>query len=328
MGLFQDSMITTLFSTYNGQRTLPKMLGALYCLDHLDADWQVIAINNASSDESEKILRSFSDRLPIIVLNQPIRGKNRALNTALPFIQGDLVVFTDDDILPEPNWLNEFKRCANDHPDCDLFGGAILPHWGRTPDPWILNAVPHGVTFGLTAPDLPEGPIYPGLIWGANMMVRRRVFDAGHRFNEDVGPNAGQYIMGSETEFNIRIVKHGYQTWFCPTSRVRHIIRDFQMTEDWVIQRAYRFGRNQCYQDFAALAGRDPLTSLGGWLNCPKWMLRRAIQDTVSGYWSKLKGDHYQSVARRWDAAFYRGYIAQAQAFKTLKTKSMQHPER
>jgi len=312
------------FATFNGEKTLPRMLEALCQLDLPQGGLQqVIAVDNASSDNTPQILHSFANRLPLLLLHQPERGKNRALNLAIPYIESDLVVFTDDDIIPDQNWLTLFECCANQQSDRDLFGGAILPYWEKTPDPWLLNAVPHGVTFGLTAPDLPEGPIYPGLIWGANMMVHKRVFDAGHRFHENVGPSAGQYIMGSETEFNIRMVNHGYKTCFCPTARVRHIIRDFQMTEEWVIRRAYRFGRNQCYQDFAALAGHDPPTSLGGWLNCPKWMLRRAIQDTISGHWSMLKGDRSQSVTRRWDAAFYGGYIAQAQEFKKIKVKNI-----
>jgi glucosyl-dolichyl phosphate glucuronosyltransferase len=93
------------------------------------------------------------------------------------------------------------------------------------------------------------------------------------------------------------------------------------MTEDWVIRRAYRFGRNQCYQDFAARDWRNSESSLRGLLNCPKWMLRRVMQDTVLGHLSMLRGDRCRSVARRWDAAFYRGYIVQAQEFKRLKTK-------
>jgi glycosyltransferase involved in cell wall biosynthesis len=212
-------MITIIFATYNGEKTLPIMLDALTTTNFPKAGFKVIAINNASTDRSVDILKDFKEKLPLKILHQPIRGKNRALNIALPEIQGDLVVFTDDDILPNTDWLIEFKGCADNHPDYDLFGGAILPHWEKNPEPWILDSVPHGVTFALTATDLKEGPIYPGLIWGPNMMVRRRVFEAGHRFNEEVGPNAGQYIMGSETEFNLRIASQGYKTWFCPSSR-------------------------------------------------------------------------------------------------------------
>lgn len=314
-------MITTIFSTYNGERTLPKTMDAFCRLHRHPNGWQIIAINNASSDRSEEILRSFSDRLPIKILNQPERGKNRSLNFAIPHIQGDLVIFTDDDVIPQSDWLISYENCANDHLECDLFGGAILPYWESPPEDWLLTSVPLGITYALTAADLVEGSIFPGLIWGVNMMVRKRVFDAGHRFNEDVGPSAGQYVMGSETEFNLRMASKGYKTWFCPAARVQHFIRDFQMTEDWVIQRAYRFGRNKSYQDFAVRDSRNSESSLGGLLNCPKWMLRRVMQDTVFGHISILLGDRCRSVTLRWDAAFYRGYIAQAQEFKKLKTK-------
>lgn len=315
-------MITIVFSTYNGERTLARMLEALCVVEPPRRDLQVIAVDNGSSDRSPQILRSFLCRLPLTLLYQPKRGKNRALNLAIPHIHGDLVVFTDDDVLPHHNWLNGYERYADNHPECDIFGGTIRPYWENSPERWILEAVPHGVTFALTSPDLPEGPIYPGLIWGPNMMVRKRVFDAGHRFNEDVGPSSGQYIMGSETEFNIRVAGEGHKTWFCPDVCVQHIIRDFQMTRKWVIRRAYRFGRNSCLQEYTKL---DPVAResfLFGIFNFPKWMLRHIVQDSISGYLWKLVGNDEKSVKQLWDAAFYRGYISQAQVLRKLNRGS------
>lgn len=309
-------MVTIVFSTYNGERTLARMLEALCRVVPPRQGLQIIAVDNGSTDKTSIILRSFLDRLPLTLLYQPERGKNKALNLAIPHIRGNLVVFTDDDVLPHHTWLNGYERYADDQPECDIFGGAILPYWECPPKDWILGAVPLGITFALTSPALSEGPIYPGLIWGPNMMVRKRVFDAGNRFNEDVGPSSGQYIMGSETEFNIRLATQGYKTWFCPDVCVQHIIRDFQMTQEWIIRRAYRFGRNSCLQEYTKLGYIAPESFLFGTFNFPKWMLRRAVQDSISGYLWKLAGKDEKSVTQRWDAAFYRGYISQAQVLK------------
>lgn len=309
---------TVVFSTYNGERTLGRMLEALCALQQPRRALQIIAVDNASSDQTPKVLRSFLDRLPLLLLHQPERGKNRALNLAIRHVQGDLVVFTDDDVLPNQDWLNTFERYADTQPEYDLFGGAIVPHWERPPEPWVLRSVPQGVAYAQTPPELRPGAINPGLIWGANMMVRKRVFDAGHRFNEDVGPSSGQYIMGSETEFNIRIANEGYRSWFCPDSRVQHIIRDFQMTEEWVIRRAYRFGRNLCLKEYTEQGPIAAQSFLFGLFNFPRWMLRRVVQDSISGYLWKLTRNQEKAVQLLWDAAFYRGYVTQAQALMKL----------
>lgn len=322
--------ITIVFSTYNGERTLARMLEALCLVRPPEGGLQVIAVDNASSDKTPEILRSFLDRLPLMLLHQPQRGKNRALNLAIPHIRGDLVVFTDDDVLPDQDWLDKYAQHAEAYPEYDLFGGTIAPCWECAPEKWVLESVPQGVTFALTAPDLPTGPIYPGLIWGPNMMVRKRVFDAGHRFNEDIGPSSGQYIMGSETEFNIRVAAKGYKSWFCADARVQHIIRDFQMTREWTIRRAYRFGRNSCVQEYTKPEQMAAESFLFGSFNFPKWMLRRIIQDSIFGYLWKMAGNDEKSVKYLWDAAFYRGYVTQAQLFMKLHKASpgWQHIER
>ena len=303
--------VSIVFSTFNGERTLPAMLEQLRTVKPPTNGFELIAVDNGSTDNTHTILRSFTGDLPLRILEQPVRGKNRALNIAIPHAKGQLVVFTDDDILPDDEWLVSFQRCATEHPEVDIFGGSIAPHWESDPADWLLNGIPLGVTYGLTSESLADGPIFPGLIWGANMMLRRRVLDAGHRFNEDVGPSAGQYIMGSETEFNIRISKLGYRSWFCKAAKVSHIIRDYQMTKHWAIRRAYRFGRNQCLQDYVnKRIGAKPFLNI---INFPKWMLRRVARDSFTGYINWLFGNERESAIQLWDASFYRGYISQAQ---------------
>lgn len=278
--------------------------------------WEMIAVNNASSDDSQRILESFADRLPLRVLQQPLRGKNNALNRALEESLGETVVFTDDDVIAAPDWLCELDSCVKGKADFDVFGGSIEPYWELPPPAWILEGVPHGVTFALTDSKLPAGPIFPGLIWGPNMAVRRSVFEAGHRFNVNVGPAAGQYIMGSETEFNIRVGKAGHKSWFCPTARVQHIIRDFQMQQGWVTRRAYRFGRNACYQDYRETGPACTDAWCLGRFNFPRWMLRRSLEDFTRGHLARFAGNETESVRRLWDAAFHRGYMAQAQELR------------
>ncbi|MBK8750324.1 MAG: glycosyltransferase [Candidatus Competibacteraceae bacterium] len=310
--------MTIVFATFNGEKTLPRMLEALCQVRPPQGGLQIIAVDNASSDKTPEILRYFLDHLPLVVLHQPERGKNRALNLAIPHIQGDIVIFTDDDVLPDQNWLNAYEQCAAVHPECDIFGGAIFPYWEIPPETWLLESIPLGGTFALTSPDLQEGQISPGLIWGPNMMVRKKIFDAGNFFNETVGPNKGQYVMGSETEFNYRICQQGSKTWFCPAARVQHIIRNFQMNEKWITNRAYRMGRGLCIAEYFKRDGMHKKPYFFGLCNFPRWMVRRVLQDTIACWFYNFTGNKSKSLMMQFDAAFYRGYIRQAQELKKV----------
>jgi glycosyltransferase involved in cell wall biosynthesis len=298
-------MITVIVASFNGSHTLPRCLAALTQLTSPKGGWKLLLVDNASTDATPQIMRSFADKLPTQIIRHGERGKNRALNAALDHVEGDLVVFTDDDTIPDGDWLVALKRTAEGRPERALFGGAIEAEWEAMPAPWIKEAIPIGVTFALTAPGLMEGEIFPGLIWGPNMMVRRTVFDVGHRFAVTVGPGPGNYIMGSESEFNIRMTRHGYRTWYTPAARVRHIIRPHQLQKMWILNRAFRFGRNTWRQSADKQARRT--------FGAPNWMLRRVTTRALKGAVHVPPfGNEATLMSILWDVFHDCGYVYQA----------------
>src|SRR5277367_3031437 len=99
------AVLTLLFSTFNGASTLPRMLDALERLKTPAGGWKVVAIDNASTDNTAALLQERRARLPLTVLAEARRGKNYGLNTGLSVVEGDLVVLTDDDVVPREDWL-------------------------------------------------------------------------------------------------------------------------------------------------------------------------------------------------------------------------------
>ena len=180
-------MLTIVFATYNGSDTLGKMLRRFCELTLPPVDIEILMVNNGSIDSTIEVAQSFVDKLPLKILHENKRGKNRALNHGIQSATGDLLLFTDDDVLPDKDWLIKVWECAEENRDADLFGGRILPYWDMKSVPFHLNSVPLTAAYGITPAELPAGPVPAGAIWGANMFVRKRVFDAGFLFNEQVG---------------------------------------------------------------------------------------------------------------------------------------------
>lgn len=306
-------MVSIVLSTYNGEHTLSRMLDSICHLSPKSPNFNIIIVNNGCTDNSVSIIKSFTGRLPITLLEQPVRGKNHALNLALQENLEDLIVFTDDDVIADPDWLIHLKTCADLNADYDIFGGAITPHWELKPEKWLINNIPIGITYASTDIGLQYGDIFPGLIWGPNMMVRKRIFEQGHQFNAAIGPNAGQYIMGSETDFNLRMATLGFKCLFYPAAKVQHIIRDYQVEKEWVLQRAFRFGRNKYYQDRQSEKVVNSEKWLFGHQNYPRWMLRKIIENFILGNLYGLLGNQSKSIRYLWDYYFYSGYREQAQ---------------
>lgn len=296
-------MLTVVMATCNGARTLPKVLSAYCDLHTPSCEWSLLIVDDGSTDGTAEVIEQFADRLPLRYLQQPRSGKNAALNLALghliPDTDTSLFVFTDDDATPEPDWLEQLHACAEANPESAIFGGRIVPDWAATPAEWVMRLVPLGVTYAIT--DVQDGPVHPGLIWGPNMAVRRTVFDAGHRFNSAVGPAAGSYAMGSETEFNRRVASAGYRAWFCNAAEVSHFIRPHQLEATFILGRAYRFGRGTRAQE-----ARTDVPYL--W-QVPRWMFARYLKELIGTARAWLAQDKDALFLSRWERNYLRGFF-------------------
>jgi glycosyltransferase involved in cell wall biosynthesis len=173
-------------TTYNGEKTLPRVLDAYCALEPPDGGWKLCAVDNASTDATAQILRSYVGRLPLTCLSESRRGQNCARNSALGAVSGDLVVFSDDDAIPKRDWLAQLRRAADANPGFAIFGGTILPRWESEPEEWILRCVPPG-RLRPDGPGMGRGLIRPSWVFSPNMAIRAEVFRAGHRFERSSG---------------------------------------------------------------------------------------------------------------------------------------------
>ena len=306
-----DMKVSIIFATYNRNKILTQTLQGLAEMDTTGLDWEVVLVDNAGNDETARIADAFSASLPLKFIVETAPGKNNALNTALNHASGDLFIFTDDDIIPDPAWAKSLVDAADRWQDSDLFGGRILPKYpaGKTAaainDPEFM-----AVTYVIADWDLPEGEHFPVTkTWGPNMMVRRRVFDQGLRFNPEIGPTGGNYVMGSEIDFLKRARAAGYTDVYVPSALVYHQIRSEQLTHSWIFGRAFRLGRSVPYRDHTKPD-----------LKIKKWMLREFVNLLARYIYSNVVGTESEKLENGIKLYKLRGHIYQCYKGRSLQT--------
>ena len=304
--------VSVLFSSRNGKDRLPDLMDSLCGLASPPAGFEVIAVDNASTDGTAAVLERYADRLPLHVLTEPRPGKNVALNRAFDLSRGELLVFVDDDVVLPENFLERYRRTAASRSEFDLFGGGIVPRWSRTPDPGILAEIPLGTAFAITDPATAAGAVAPNVLYGPNMAVRRRVFDAGLRFDEAVGPNGGSYIMGSETDFLLRAGRAGHAAWFEPDIVVEHKIRPEQVGPRWLAHRAFIAGRSLLHNQLRKRDGALPdLPELAG---VPRWAIRKALGAELRALGHRVRPPRAGRFETLWQRFYMRGYLSEYRA--------------
>jgi GT2 family glycosyltransferase len=138
-----------------GKQTLPVV------------DYEVIVTDDSYGEGAEFFCKLH---FPFVRYNRgPRKGPAANRNNGARYAKGDWLVFTDDDCLPDANWLQAYADAIHQYPELKAFEGAILP------DDWnLLNK------------DMAECPVNDkgGCFWSANIAVEKILFDKLHGFDE------------------------------------------------------------------------------------------------------------------------------------------------
>lgn len=298
-------MISVLIATRNRAAILRRVLTSYLELEAPDGGWQLVVVDNGSTDETPRVLEEFAGRLPLVSVREPRAGKNAALNAGLQHVRGDLILFTDDDILPPRDWLLQYRRAAEENPGYAMFGGPIEAAWPRTPPSWMTaDGYVTRTCFALSDPRQNTGS---GLLQGGNLAIRAELFTAhGYRYNTEIGPDGTvHFAMGSEAELQHRLLRDGHKRFWVAGARVLHIIREEQMSRRYMLGRAVRFGRG-CYRQEYYLKGH-PKRLFG----VPRWTLRPLLGYAARTLLDLLRGRLDGAFVNRWYCALYWGQMAE-----------------
>lgn len=112
--------ISVLLPAYNAQTYLRESIESI--LTQTFQDFELIIINDGSTDRSLEIMSSFTDKR-IRIINQNNAGLPISLNRAITLSQGKYLARQDADDISMPTRLSEQFEYMESHPECALLGG-------------------------------------------------------------------------------------------------------------------------------------------------------------------------------------------------------------
>jgi glycosyltransferase involved in cell wall biosynthesis len=233
--------LSVIIATCNRARGLESTLNHLMKQDVEGLKWEVIVVDNGSTDDTAEVLKRASQHLPVVSIYEPESGKNRALNRALDVARGELYVFTDDDVKPSDGWLSQLIRASRRYVKYSIFCGPIIPEYPDGMPDWMREHPFSIVAFGNWSYPEPEGPLAQTPC-GANYALKAKVV-GDLRFRLDLGPQAKSAPMGDETEFIHRLLERGERVIYVPTATISHHVHKNQTEMKWLLARAFRHGR-------------------------------------------------------------------------------------
>lgn len=262
--------LSIIVATGSGAEVLAPTLRSITA-NVFPADWEVelLVVESGGPHGTETILRTLApSRLQLRCLQEPLRGKSRALNLALREARGEIVLFTDDDVRVPLDWIERLSAPIR----ADNAGGVVgwvemAPHLKRT---WMQRL--HRAWLASTADYL--DPRDPSELIGANMAVRMSALREAGGFDPELGP--GVTNGGEESLLSWQLRRAGHRLVALPDVVVEHHFSASRLLYPAWLRAATLKGESRAYLDhhWHHRTPRRPALR-ARWLEAKLWARRR-----------------------------------------------------
>jgi glycosyltransferase involved in cell wall biosynthesis len=236
--------VSVIVATRNRAKELYAMLSSLERQPQAQISYEVIVVANGCSDDTSAVLAQLTTTKPLRAVYLDRAGKSAALNRGMEVARGNLLAFTDDDVIVSDAWLAELWRAYHEHSSAAGFCGPIKPMYPDSTPSWLRSHPFRVPAFAEFQPPFAKAQCCTLLPFGPNLSVRRCV-STGLRFRTDLGASdINGPISCEDTEFASRIKQHAGPIWYIPTAAVEHKIRLEQLTYSWLVERAFVLGQS------------------------------------------------------------------------------------
>lgn len=118
----EQPFISVVIPVWNSPDAIAKCLAAIEAQTYPRDRYEVLVVDNGSTDETAGVARSFPF---VTLLSEPIASSYRARNRGLASARGEYVAFTDADCIPDPGWLAAAVRASRRNPQAAVLAGHI-----------------------------------------------------------------------------------------------------------------------------------------------------------------------------------------------------------
>lgn len=246
----QNKFVSIIIPTYNREKMLALTLDSFINQSYPKDCYEIIIANNNSTDNTQKIIDEYIANYPDLIktIFEPRQGAHYTRNTAAHKSKGDLLYYTDDDMIADGDLIKNLVQVFIDNSDVASASGKVLPKWEVEPPQWIKENLNNA---WLSLNDIGDETIVSEEdvgVYSCHQMMRREVFFKSGGFNPD--NTADEWIGDGETGLNIKIKDLGYKFAYAGNSVIYHMIPPSRMTQEYFNKRLANQGNCDSYTDY------------------------------------------------------------------------------
>jgi glycosyltransferase involved in cell wall biosynthesis len=232
-------LISVIIGTRNRAALLAVALETLCHQSLAPTVYEVIVVDNGSTDATASVVTAFRQRLPTLrYCFEAEPGISRARNHGWRVAEGQYVAFTDDDSQLPAEWLTTAQQIIQTHAPA-AFGGPYFACYAGTKPAWFKDS--YGSTKLGDQPRSLTGSYLPG----PNLFFRRDLLSLTGGFDPALGIVGKRLGYGEEGALLqlLRERSPGALIYYDPALYVYHLVRPEKMRLRWQLRRHFVNGR-------------------------------------------------------------------------------------
>jgi glycosyltransferase involved in cell wall biosynthesis len=237
--------ISVIICTYNRSESLKRTLASFNgIVNPKNILWELIIVNNNSQDNTKFICEEYQkdSKVEMQYVFEEKQGLSEARNTGIKFAKGEIIAFTDDDVIVDKYWLSNIYNIFEEY-QVSSVGGKILPLWAVAKPRWLIPEL-----YGMLALlDYGEEPLYLNYpyIWGANIAIKAEMFKKYGLFNINLGRIGKKLYCDEEFDFLLRLHNNGEKVLYHPGVVVHHCITRDKISKIYFVKWKYYAGASK-----------------------------------------------------------------------------------
>ena len=202
-------LVSVIIPVLNDSARLGTCLQALAQQDDATPAYEVIVVDNGSSDDPASVVARFPG---VRMLQEPRPAADRARNVGIRASAGPVLAFTDADCIPDPDWIRRGVEALSRLTPAGIVAGRIVVTARNPAAPTLAEL--HDLVLAFQQERCVRRSHYGAT---ANIFTRREVFDAVGLFRDDYGGDA---------EWGARVHRSGRPVVYAEEVRVAHPARE------------------------------------------------------------------------------------------------------
>ncbi len=275
--------LSVVIPTFNRRSVLERSLSALLDQDLPADDFEIIVVDDGSTDDTRELLRGWKAHCAFRALQSPHRGVSSARNLGIQAASGDLILFMDDDLIGAKDLLRQ--HCASHSlPEVRIVNGRIrtapnsaktvVRHLTELADPVYLSLEP--ILDGLDPKSIPPGITVIASI--ANSSMPRDLLLRSGGFDEEI-------LAAEDLELRLRLWKMGASFRYQPAAVADELYDKSSWQYLWTQAIALGAGDiriSRKHPEYRPYSGLSSLATTG---RAKRWLRSALMRSPVSPVW-------------------------------------------